>query len=55
VSTAAPSAPAAPRARRQYIPAVGPRLRRALYVVLGLFALLTVNAAYLGTITFSGG
>jgi tetratricopeptide (TPR) repeat protein len=32
---------------------VGPRLRRLLYLVLGLFALLTVNAAYLGTITLS--
>jgi tetratricopeptide (TPR) repeat protein len=32
---------------------VGPRLKKLLYVVLGLFALLAVNAAYLGTITFS--
>ena len=41
------------RARRRYVPAVGPRLRKVLYVVLGLFALLSVNATYLGTITFS--
>jgi Flp pilus assembly protein TadD len=41
------------RVRRQYIPAVGPKLRKLLYLVLGLFAVLTFNAAYLGTITFS--
>jgi tetratricopeptide (TPR) repeat protein len=41
------------RVRRQYIPAVGPKLRKLLYVVLGLFAVLTFNAVYLGTITFS--
>jgi tetratricopeptide (TPR) repeat protein len=41
------------RVRGRYIPAVGPKLRKLLYVVLGLFALLAFNAAYLGTITFS--
>ena len=41
------------RVRRRYIPAVGPRLRRLLYGVLGLFALLTFNSVYLGTITFA--
>ncbi|MGD2112987.1 MAG: multiheme c-type cytochrome, partial [Gammaproteobacteria bacterium] len=41
------------RVRRQYIPAVGPKLRKLLYGVLGLFALLTFNAVYLATITFS--
>jgi tetratricopeptide (TPR) repeat protein len=41
------------RVRRQYIPAVGPKLRKLLYVVLGLFAVLTFNSVYLGTITFS--
>lgn len=41
------------RARRRYVPAVGPRLRKVLIVVLGLFALLSVNATYLGTITLS--
>jgi len=41
------------RVRKQYIPAVGPKLRKLLYVVLGLFAVLTFNAVYLGTITFS--
>jgi tetratricopeptide (TPR) repeat protein len=33
--------------RRRYVPAVGPRLRRLLAVVFGLFALLAVNSAYL--------
>ena len=41
------------RVRKQYIPAVGPKLRKLLYVVLGLFAILTFDAVYLGTITFS--
>jgi tetratricopeptide (TPR) repeat protein len=41
------------RVRRQYIPAVGPKLRKLLYVVLGLFALLAFNSVYLGTISFS--
>jgi hypothetical protein len=33
--------------RRRYVPAVGPRLRKLLAVVFGLFALLAVNSAYL--------
>nr|HRC86838.1 hypothetical protein [Thermoanaerobaculia bacterium] len=39
-------APAAPRLRK-YVPAVGPRLKKVLFVVLGLFALLAVNSTYL--------
>jgi Flp pilus assembly protein TadD len=46
------SAPAL-RVRRRYIPAVGPKLRKLLYLVLGLCAVLTFNSVYLGTITFS--
>jgi len=38
--------------KRRYVPAVGPRLRKVLFVVFGLFALLGVNAVYLGSITF---
>ena len=38
---------------RKYIPAVGPRLRKLLMVVFGLFALLAVNSSYLATITFA--
>ncbi len=37
--------------RRRYVPAVGPRLRKLLFVVFGLFALLAVNSVYLGGIT----
>jgi tetratricopeptide (TPR) repeat protein len=33
------------------VPAVGPRLRKLLFVVFGLFALLAVNSVYLATIT----
>src|SRR5688500_11168241 len=33
--------------RRRYVPAVGPRLARLLFVVFGLFALLAVNSVYL--------
>jgi hypothetical protein len=43
--------PAAPE-RKRYVRAVGPRLRLVLYAVLGLFALLGANSAYLGSITF---
>ncbi|NNF61339.1 MAG: hypothetical protein HKN06_08425 [Gammaproteobacteria bacterium] len=39
------------RKRRRYVPAVGPRLRKLLYVVFGLFALLAVNAVYLTSIS----
>ena len=42
-----------PTARRRYVPAVGPRLRRVLIVVLALFALLSVNALYLSSVTFT--
>ncbi len=38
--------PPAPR-RRRYVPAVGPRLTWLLWVVFGLFALLSVNSVYL--------
>jgi tetratricopeptide (TPR) repeat protein len=46
-----PVSPAPPR--RRYVPAVGPKLRKLLIVLLGLFALLAVNAVYLGSITFA--
>lgn len=38
--------------RRRYVRAVGPRLRVLLHVVLGLFAVLAANSAYLLSITF---
>ncbi|MEM8964388.1 MAG: hypothetical protein AAGD38_23075, partial [Acidobacteriota bacterium] len=37
----------APRRRRRYVPAVGPKLRWVLNIVFALFALLAINAAYL--------
>ncbi len=46
--SAASTPPAVPRRR----PAVGPGLRRLLFPVLGLFGLLAVNGAYLGSVTF---
>jgi len=52
-SPESPKHPPRLRVRKQYIPAVGPKLRKLLYVVLGLFALMTFNAVYLGTISFS--
>jgi tetratricopeptide (TPR) repeat protein len=48
--SAAPGAPA-PRVKRTYVPAVGPRLKILLYVVFALAALLGANAAYLASIT----
>ena len=37
--------------RKKYVPAVGPRLRQLLFLLFGLFALLSVNAVYLVSIT----
>ncbi len=37
--------------RRRYVPAVGPHLRKLLFVVFGLFALLAVNSVYLVAVT----
>ncbi|MBT8132228.1 MAG: cytochrome c family protein, partial [Gammaproteobacteria bacterium] len=38
-------------ARRRYVPAVGPRLRKLLLVVFGFFALLSINSVYLLSIS----
>ncbi len=46
-----PSQPTPPR-KRKYLPAVGPRLKKLLFVVFGLFALLAVNSTYLASTTF---
>jgi len=45
-----PASPAAP-ARRRYVPAVGPNLKKVLFLVFGLFALLAVNSTYLLGVT----
>ncbi len=42
--------PAAER-RHKYVPAVGPRLRKVLFVAFGLFALLATNSLYLVGVT----
>ncbi len=39
--------------RIRYVPAVGPRLKKLLFVVFGLFALLSVNSVYLASVTFA--
>lgn len=46
--TAAPAAP-----RKKYVPVVGPRLKKLLAVVFGLFALLCVNSVYLVAISLA--
>ncbi len=46
----ADSAPVGLR-RKRYVPAVGPRLKTLLVVVLALFALLGVNSVYLVSVT----
>ncbi len=37
--------------RIKYVPAVGPRLKKLLLVVFGLFAVLVVNSVYLVAVT----
>src|SRR5688572_17972909 len=44
----------APRVRKTYVPAVGPRLRKLLYVILTMVALLGANSVYLAAITALG-
>jgi len=39
--------------RKRYVPAIGPRLKKLLFVVFGLFALLTVNSVYLVGVTIT--
>lgn len=46
-----PPPPPVPARRRKYLPAVGPRLKKVLFVVFGLFALLAVNSTYLIAVT----
>lgn len=39
------------KGRRRYVPAVGDRLKKLLFVVFGLFALLAINSVYLVGVT----
>ena len=43
-----------PRGKKRYVRAVGPKLKRLLAVVLGLFAITCVNALYLASVTVAG-
>lgn len=40
--------------RRRYVPVVGPRLKRLLAVVFGMFAVLAINSVYLVSVTAAG-
>jgi tetratricopeptide (TPR) repeat protein len=51
MSDAPRNPPPPPPARRRYVPAVGPNLKKVLFVVFGLFALLAVNSTYLLGVT----
>ncbi|NOT02248.1 MAG: tetratricopeptide repeat protein [Phycisphaerales bacterium] len=50
LQTVEPRTTAAPQ-RVRYVPAVGPRLKKLLFVAFALFALLAVNSAYLVSVT----
>jgi hypothetical protein len=45
--------PQPPRSPPAYVPAVGPGLRKLLYLVLGLFSLLAINTVYLVSVTLT--
>jgi tetratricopeptide (TPR) repeat protein len=51
MSTPSPRPLPPPPQRRVYVPVIGPGLKKVLVGVLGLFALLSVNSLYLGSIT----
>ncbi len=46
-----PQSPKSAPGRRRYVPVVGPRLKKLLFVVLGLFAVLVVNSTYMVGVT----
>jgi len=41
-----------PAKKIAYVPAIGPRLKKLLFIVFALFAVLAVNSTYLGAITW---
>jgi hypothetical protein len=41
------------RRRQRYVPAIGPRLKRLLFVVFGLFTLLAINSVYLAGVSIT--
>jgi hypothetical protein len=42
-----------PARRKRYVPAIGPRLKKLLFVVFGLFTLLAINSVYLAGVTIA--
>ena len=42
-----------PANRKRYVPAIGPRLKKLLFVVFGLFTLLAINSVYLAGVTIT--
>jgi hypothetical protein len=51
--TSIPTVPSQPAPKkRAYVPAIGPKLKKLLYVLFALLALLGANSLYLATITF---
>ena len=50
-SSSTSASTASPATRRRYVPAVGPQLKKLLFVVFALFALLATNSAYLVGVT----
>ncbi len=47
------TSPAVDPPRRRYVPAVGPHLKKLLFIVFALFALLATNSAYLVGVTIT--
>ncbi|HEV3024521.1 MAG TPA: hypothetical protein VGX76_18725, partial [Pirellulales bacterium] len=52
MSTTTPPLPASLPSPKKYVRAVGPRLRKLLYFLFGLVAVLGANSLYLASITF---
>jgi tetratricopeptide (TPR) repeat protein len=51
ISSPPQEAAQSPRVRKAYVPAVGPRLRKLLYLILAMLAVLGANSIYLAAIT----
>ncbi|MEO8271538.1 MAG: hypothetical protein ABI557_17575, partial [Aureliella sp.] len=49
-----PSAMPVAKPKRVYVPAIGPRLKKLLFVVFALLAILGANSLYLTAVTFMG-
>ena len=47
-----PSVTPAAKSKRVYVPAIGPRLKKLLFVVFTMLAILGANSLYLASVTF---